>query len=219
MPTRAQIRDDIYLRIKPKPSDDDNLYARHIDAMIDRYRSLFVRKEVAESQNHTVDPSLLSLYENNTCTVLANTNQCYTGYKLFTFVLPSTVVDLPKDTGVYRVCSTAGKLYRRIDKRDLNKFLKIPMATVDHTFYREGNVLFLIKKLDIKEELAKSTPKIDLDLVIADTIGTGDPYLISDTSNYPISESIASMIIESIVQQQAQSQQMPSDYINDGVDE
>lgn len=215
MASRQQLRDDIYLRVKPKPSEDDNLYDRHIDAIIDRYRAFFIKKEAFESGAQYLDPSILSLFTNQTCIPLAGQKDCYKGYKIFTYALPSSVIDLPQDSGVYNIETTSGRRFARIDKRDVQRFLRLPMASIDHTYYREANTLYLIKK----DDLVKSAPVINADLVIGDTLGVADDYIISDSDHYPVGEGMAAAIIEAVVLELKKQGEQVSDYISDGVDE
>lgn len=211
---RSQIRDDIYLRVKPKPSEDDALHARHIDAIIDRFRSLFIAKSANESSAEYLDPSVISSYTEKIATPLAQ-EDCYKGYKVYTYALPSSVIDLPNDMGVYNVETTAGKKFKRIDRRDVSRFLKIPQASIDCTYYRIGTTIYMIKKND----LAKVAPKFNIDLVLADTLGVADEYIISDTAEYPVSDSMAAAIIEATVMELRKAGEQAIDYISDGVDE
>jgi len=213
--TRSEILDTVYLRVIPKPSDDDILEKSWMQQELDVSRQEALSKYYSAFKS--VPPEALTRFDCQTVTTetpVCLTGSCYARYYVAapTYTedgntTSSAILTLPRDYGVFRVATAGGEVLNRITLGQADYISKIKYAKPDAEndgWSRQGNKIYLLGR-------NFGSVKILIDIVLANTES------ISDDAQYPIpGGELTSMVMADLQRKCLEFLGRPSDYRDDG---
>ena len=217
MATRAQIIDDIELRIyKGKPSDDSELSRRQIAYIIDHTRDEILTDKLTEQHKRgkELEPFYYIREENLQLQreIFTTQDSTFTRSR-FSFPLSNSVLPLPDDAGIIRVLDNFGSLLAKTTHNRSDYIKDLPyggFSTACQGYYRENSNIFV-------EESTTTSASVYRYNIIYIPKATVDTF--SDSVDYPLEESLIPFLtdtVENILRRQMQGG--ASDVDNDGTD-
>ena len=206
MPTRRQLRSDIILRITGgKPSDDFEVDNRQIDFWIDTVRAAMISEKYTQKKTSMEDYTVEYL-----CLPILNERvECDCPINKYYVDLPTSVLDLNGDAGVYRVETAAGYALSRIRRNEISRVgnLKYMINNTMPSYYRVGERLYF----EGGKKSFLNHGKVNLVLIPYDTIG-----IIDDDAEYPIGGDITYKLLLEVETIARREISIPDDDLNDG---